>query len=233
MKRSRDTILVQRSNSQSDAVPASTTPGLVDDYGWSAAVAPHSCAYIAPRILALLAALRPARVLDLGCGNGALCGEIARRGYDIAGVEYDRAGVELARRTHPGLRFHRYGVQDDPQLLLAAEGAPFDVVVSTEVIEHLYAPHLLPRYAHRVLADNGRLVITTPYHGYLKNLALSLFDRWDAHHTPLWHGGHIKFWSRKTLTRLLNDNGFTVTAFGGVGRVPYFWKSMVLVARKR
>lgn len=207
---------------------------LVDDYGWAAATGPHSCGYIAPRILTLLAGLKPGRVLDLGAGNGALCAEIARHlGCHVAGVEYDRAGVELARRAHPGIRFHQYGVQDDPQRLLAEEGEPFDVVVSTEVIEHLFAPHLLPRYAHAVLKDTGRLILTTPYHGYLKNLALVLLDHWDTHHTPLWHGGHIKFWSRKTLTRLLHDNGFAVTAFGGVGRLPYLWKSMVLVAEKR
>jgi 2-polyprenyl-3-methyl-5-hydroxy-6-metoxy-1,4-benzoquinol methylase len=206
---------------------------LVEDYGWAGAADPHSCDYIAPHILGILARLKPARVLDLGSGNGALCAEIARLGCHVAGVEYDRAGVVLARREHPAINFHRYGVQDDPELLLAAEGEPFDVVVSTEVIEHLYAPHLLPRYAHRVLRANGKLVITTPYHGYLKNLALSLSNHWDAHHAPLWHGGHIKFWSRKTLTRLLHDNGFAVTGFGGVGRLPYLWKSMVLVSEKR
>jgi hypothetical protein len=48
----------------------------------------------------------------------------------------------------------------------------------------------------------------------------------------LWHGGHIKFWSRATLSQLLRDNGFTVIDFSGVGRVPYLWKSMVLVAQK-
>jgi len=75
------------------------------------------------------------------------------------------------------------------------------------------------------------LVISTPYHGYIKNLALSVFDKWDSHHTPLWHGGHIKFWSRKTLTQLLEDNGFKVIGFSGVGRIPYLWKSMILIAK--
>lgn len=74
-------------------------------------------------------------------------------------------------------------------------------------------------------------MISTPYHGYLKNLALSAFNKWDKHHTPLWHGGHIKFWSRRTLTSLIEANGFRVTEFHGVGRAPWLWKSMILVAR--
>ena len=108
----------------------------------------------------------------------------------------------------------------------------FDAVVSTEVIEHLFSPHLLPLFAAGTLDKGGYLILTTPYHGYLKNLVLALLDGWDTHLTPLWHGGHIKFWSRKTLTRLLSENGFEVVGFSGVGRLPYLWKSMVLVARK-
>jgi len=176
-------------------------------------------------------ALGSKRVLDLGSGNGALCAELARAGCDAVGVEYDRHGIEISRRNHPGRRFYNFGVQDDPRLLLAQEEA-FDAVVSTEVIEHLFSPHMLPIYARGVLKDGGHLILTTPYHGYFKNLALAIFGVWDKHHTPLWHGGHIKFWSRATLTRLLSENGFRVVGFSGVGRLPYLWKSMVLVAQK-
>jgi hypothetical protein len=37
------------------------------------------------------------------------------------------------------------------------------------------------------------LIITTPYHGYLKNIALSVSVKFDHHVNPLWDGGHIKF----------------------------------------
>jgi hypothetical protein len=104
--------------------------------------------------------------------------------------------------------------------------------VSTEVVEHLFSPDALPIYASQVLKEKGYLILTTPYHGYLKNLGLSIFNKWDFHHTALWHGGHIKFWSRATLTQLLEQNGFKVVRFSGVGRVPYAWKSMVIVAQR-
>ena len=146
-------------------------------------------------------------------------------------MENDQQGVRIAAAAYPSIRFFNFGVQDDPAKLLACE-QPFDVVVSTEVIEHLYAPHLLPTYARSCLRDGGFLIVTTPYHGYLKNLALSVLNKWDSHHTPLWHGGHIKFWSKATLTQLLAEHGFQVTGFSGVGRVPFLWKSMVIVARK-
>jgi len=204
---------------------------VVTEYGWDTEQGPQSCGYLAPRILTVLKELAVKRVLDLGAGNGKLCSVLSRAGYQVAGVEYDRQGVEIARNHYPDIPFHNFGVQDDPAELLTHEEI-FDAVVSTEVIEHLFSPHLLPRYAAAVLKEKGYLVITTPYHGYVKNLALSIYGRWDSHHTPLWHGGHIKFWSRDTLTVLLKESGFNVIGFSGVGRVPYLWKSMVLIAQR-
>jgi 2-polyprenyl-3-methyl-5-hydroxy-6-metoxy-1,4-benzoquinol methylase len=203
----------------------------VGDYGWDTAEGPHSCGYIAPKVMSMLEQLKIKRVLDLGSGNGKLCSELARAGYEVAGSECDTQGVAIARRTYPGLPFYNFGVHDDPAELLAQE-RPFEAVVSTEVVEHLFAPHLLPRYAAQTLRDGGYLILTTPYHGYLKNLALSLLNQWDKHHGALWHGGHIKFWSRKTLTQLVEQNGFRAVGFSGVGRAPYLWKSMMLVAKK-
>lgn len=201
------------------------------NYGWDSETAPCSCGYVAPAVLDILKRLGSARVMDLGAGNGALCAMMKAQGLDVVGLEYDSEGCAVAHRANPDIPFYNMSVEDDPAKLLATE-TPFDAVVSTEVVEHLYAPHFLPIFAAQVLKPGGYVVISTPYHGYLKNLVLSIFGKWDFHHTALWHGGHIKFWSRKTLTQLLEANGFQVTQFIGVGRLPLLWKSMILVARK-
>jgi hypothetical protein len=87
------------------------------------------------------------------------------------------------------------------------------------VIEQLVRPFSLPRFAKQLLRPGGHLIISTSYHGYLKNLILALTNRWDAHLNPFWDGGHIKFWSCKTLSQLLNE---TVSAsFGSSERVDY------------
>lgn len=198
-------------------------------YGWHN---PDSCpchSYIEPTILRLLEQLRARKILDLGCGNGALCRTLKDSGFIPIGCDADKDGVSIAREANPDIPFILLNVSDSPEKLGDRE---FDAVVSTEVIEHLFSPQQLPRFARAVLKQNGRLIVTTPYHGYLKNLALSFLNKWDTHHTVLWEGGHIKFWSRKTLTALLEQEGFVVEKFAGVGRVPLLWKSMVLVARK-
>ncbi len=204
---------------------------LVESYGWDTVVGPESCGYITPVVLKILESLKAKRVVDIGSGNGSLVANMRQVGYYAVGVEYDKSGVALSLKNYPEINFYNLGVQDDPTPLLETEGQPFDAVVSTEVVEHLFSPHLLPLFAHRLMVEGGHLVISTPFHGYIKNLALSVFNMWDKHHTPLWHGGHIKFWSQKSLTKLLEQNGFKVVQFHGVGRLPYLWKSMILVAK--
>jgi 2-polyprenyl-6-hydroxyphenyl methylase/3-demethylubiquinone-9 3-methyltransferase len=170
------------------------------------------------------------RVLDIGCGTGVLCGAFQRQGCRAVGVDLSESGVALARQHFPECRFELLGVND---LTLAQLGeAPFDIVVSTEVIEHLYAPRTLVTAAFAALKPGGLFIATTPYHGFLKNLAISLCDHWDVHADPLWDGGHIKLFSRNTLFRILEEAGFRDIRFRGVGRLPFLWMSMAAAGRK-
>lgn len=202
----------------------------VIDYGWQDAAKTCSHSYLEPAILKLCNKLALKRILDLGCGNGALCKTLFDAGFEVVGCDADEKGIQLGQQENPEISFKHLGVYDDPLLLASSD---FDAVVSTEVIEHLLTPRHLPKFAKAVLKENGFLIITTPYHGYLKNLVLSILNKWDSHHSPSWDGGHIKFWSPATLTKLLEEEGFAIKSFQGVGRFPYLWKSMILVAQKR
>jgi len=105
---------------------------------------------------------------------------------------------------------------------------PFDIVISTEVIEHLYSPRLYISGCYKAVRPGGLFVCSTPYHGYLKNLLIALLNKNDSHTSPLWDGGHIKFWSRKTLGQLLTETGFTNLQFRGAGRMPFLWMTMLM-----
>lgn len=201
---------------------------VVGSYGWKGGEAQCSQEYIAPALIATLKRLKTQRILDLGCGNGALTRALAEAGFDVLGCDADREGIDHAKLA--GGQFTVASIYDNPAKLGHGD---FDAVVSAEVVEHLFSPRQLPAFAAAVLKPHGYLIVTTPYHGYLKNLALSLFNKWDTHLDPFWEGGHIKLFSRKTLARLLEEGGFDVVSFQGVGRFPLLWKSMLLVARLR
>lgn len=201
------------------------------DYGFKNAQESHMHARFLPHLFALAGDLRPGmRVLDVGCGNGFTCGEFLKRGCKVVGVDLSEQGIELARRTHPNGRFELLAADD--RLLSNLGEQPFDLVVSTEVVEHLYAPRDYARGCFNALKLGGRFICTTPYHGYLKNLTLSLAGKWDAHANPLWDGGHIKLWSRRTLGRLLEETGFKDLQFRGAGRMPFLWMTMVVAVDK-
>lgn len=203
---------------------------ITSQYRFGSAAPPHTANYLTTHIIAMCRQIAAHRVLDLGCGNGALCGALSEAGFDVTGCDPSEEGIEFARRTYPQCQFSLLSVYDDPATLGEAH---FDVVVSTEVIEHLFLPRALPRFAATILPKDGFLILSTPYHGYIKNFALALSGKFDNHFTALWDGGHIKFWSRATLTKLLEEEGFLVTGFIGAGRIPYLWKSMILIAQKQ
>src|SRR6202008_4101385 len=105
---------------------------------------------------------------------------------------------------------------------LEARFGRFSAVLSLEVVEHLYYPRRLAEAAFALLEPGGTLVISTIYHGYLKNIALAVLGRFDRHVDPLWDHGHIKFWSRRTLAALLTEAGFEDIAIRRPDIVPQF-----------
>ena len=144
-------------------------------------------------------------MLDAGCGNGDWAALFADRGCTVVGVDPSHSGIEIARRTYPAARFECMEVSED--ILDRLREAPFDLVISTEVVEHL-DPGTLARSCYAALVPGGTIIVYRPFHGRLKDVALAVSGKLDRHHDALRVGGHIKFFSQPTLERLLLDAGF-------------------------
>lgn len=168
------------------------------------------------------------RAFDLGCGNGATAGFLADRGFEVTGIDTSESGIEVARKSYPNCHFEVGSAYDD----LAAKFGRYPLIVSLEVVEHLFDPRRYARNLHNLLEPGGTAIVSTPYHGYLKNVALAVTGKLEGHFTVLWDGGHIKFFSIDTLGRLLGEAGFREQRFIRVGRVPPLAKSMIAIVRK-
>jgi len=201
-------------------------------YGWASAAENESHGYLVPAVTRILIERfegRRARIVDLGCGNGYVSARVARLGFDVVGVDASEDGIRLAQGAYPCARFAVGSIYDEdlPSQMGVGDGA--DAVIALEVVEHLFYPRRLFEQSRRILRKGGLLIVSTPYHGYLKNLAISLAGGWDKHFTASWDGGHIKFFSEETLGALAREAGFRDLRFEGVGRAPWLWKSMIMI----
>jgi len=190
---------------------------------------------IADTVFAIITAQQGVKTIcDLGCGNGYLAGQLGERGYSVLGIDASDTYLDIAREYNSSDRvtFLKGLIDRDLANELSAARGPFDLVVSSDVIEHLYNPLEFLETAHALLRPGGIAVIGTPYHGYLKNVAISLAGKWDVHHSVHWHGGHIKFFSAPSLRKLMLRAGFADPRFHYYGRVPGFWKNMIAVSVK-
>jgi len=201
-----------------------------DGYVYTTAADSHTHDYLWKPVLSELANLRSAttsrRLFDLGCGNGSTAAALTAAGFEVTGVDPSTNGIQIANREYPNIRLDVGSCYDD----LAAKYGTFPALISLEVVEHVFLPRKFAKCVFDLLEPGGTAVISTPYHGYLKNLAIALTGKMDAHFTALWDYGHIKFWSRTTLRSLLEEAGLRVARFIRVGRIPAFAKSMVVVA---
>jgi len=162
------------------------------------------------RLIAALGGRRSGRVLDFGCGDGALLGLLHKQqpALELHGFDPNEHGLAAGRAM-----LERHGVR---ATLHADAGAlpddGFDAVVCTEVIEHVTDPAALLQTIRRVLAPGGTAVISTPI-----RLAE---EPWDQNHRFEWFPSEFR--------RLLEASGLHVTRVEAVMPVAaveaYFWR---------
>jgi SAM-dependent methyltransferase len=138
---------------------------------------------------------RTGRLLDVGCGAGTFLRAAARAGWEAVGVEVSATAAEHNRAA--GFEVFN-GFLEEARY---PEGH-FDVVVASEVLEHVPDPGEMLREIQRVLRSGGLLWATTPNGRGLSARALGL--GWSAVCPP----EHLHLFSRLAVESLLSETGF-------------------------
>ena len=146
-------------------------------------------------------------------------------GYAVQGMDISSNALEMAKRNNPDVSFELLS----PDGSIPAPDATFDAVWCTEVIEHILDVHVFLSEIRRVLKPSGILILTTPYHGLLKNLFIVLL-KFDRHFNPEY--SHIRYFDKKGLSRCLYKAGFSPFKWDGFGRFYPLWRGWFVVARK-
>jgi len=169
------------------------------------------------------------RVLDVGCGEGRFAAELARAGFLVTGVDVAEEPLRRARARHPDLDL-------DLRVIGACgpwplEDASFEVVWAGETIEHVADTAGWLSEVRRVLRSGGSLLLSTPAHGRLSMLMLAFSQRsLDAHFDP--RSDHLRFYTRRTLARLLEEFGFEQIRVSGAGGRPGARRVLLASARR-
>jgi SAM-dependent methyltransferase len=167
-------------------------------------------------------------VLDAGCGSGYFSQRLQQAGYEVTGIDISENALAMTQvRVGANAQLYRHRLDESPWPV--GDGS-VDAIWSSEVIEHLFGVYEYLAEANRVLRDGGHLILTTPFHGRLKNVVLALLY-FDRHFNNI-DGGHIRFFTRAALNTVLGRFGFKEVAFRTIGRLPPLAKTMFVVYQK-
>jgi cyclopropane fatty-acyl-phospholipid synthase-like methyltransferase len=143
------------------------------------------------RILNLLDQTPARSLIDLGCGNGQLLDEIAKRfpQVKLAGIDLSENQVQENRVREPAIEWIATDLQKPVEV-----HDTFDVVVASEIIEHLDQPDALLRNAASMTNAGGMLILTTQS-GPIRETERRV--------------GHIRHFHASTLDTMLRNNGWS------------------------
>lgn len=165
------------------------------------------------------------RVLDVGCGEGAILRSVESQTSLRVGTDIALPALRSAIAKRPDTGFVCAGADEG----LPFRSEAFDVVFAGDIIEHLFDCGAFIKEVHRVLKPDGLLALTLPCHQLAKRVLISAFF-FERHFDP--EGAHIRFFTQKSLTRLLARNGFRAESTKYYGRVWPLYQGMFTVARR-
>lgn len=140
------------------------------------------------------------RVLDIGCATGYFGEILKKQGKYVVGVDVSQKAINIAKRKLDKAYALDLEQENLPKL------KPFDLILLSEVIEHLFTPELTFQKLLKLLKPKGYILISTPNFLYWGNRLQLLKGDFKYSNQGVFDHGHIHFYSYKTLTQLIKEN---------------------------
>ncbi|HEX6897602.1 MAG TPA: bifunctional glycosyltransferase/class I SAM-dependent methyltransferase [Bryobacteraceae bacterium] len=145
-------------------------------------------------------------VLDIGCGEGFFAAELAKSGNRISGVD-DRIvpANDVFEQYFSADLDHGIG-----PVVTQLNGKRFDRVLLLDVLEHLKSPEQILQQVHSTLKREGAAIVSLPNIANIVVRLMLLFGRFNYQQRGLLDKTHLRFFTRKTARRLLEENGYII-----------------------
>lgn len=137
------------------------------------------------------------RILEIGCGFGYLTYALAKSGYDVSGIDISQVAVDQAIKRY-GHHFACADVREYAKKM----GAAYDIIILTEVIEHIENVIEFLSAADQLLLPGGNLIVTTP-----NRTPYPADMLWETEPPPV----HLWWFSEQSTRSLANKLGHKVT----------------------
>jgi 2-polyprenyl-3-methyl-5-hydroxy-6-metoxy-1,4-benzoquinol methylase len=152
------------------------------------------------------------KVLDVGCYDGSLGKELIKKGNQVYGIEINKKAAQLAEKRGLKIKIQDFTKRFDYQANF------FDVIVASEVIEHVLDTDFFIKEIKRVLRPNGYLILTTPNAASLGRRIYLLLGKNPYFEASFGFpknadAGHIRFFVKDLLLDYLRHHDFEVDCF--------------------
>lgn len=154
----------------------------------------------------IVSRLRPGeRILDVGCGSGEIARLMHARGCAVVGIELSPEKAAKARAFCDEVL-----VGNIEAMPLAFEPGSFDVIVLSNILEHLNNPVATLRRLAPLLRPTGRAFVDLPNVAHWGVRLRLLRGRWDYEDAGILDRTHLRFYTRKTAREMLEQTGFEI-----------------------
>lgn len=160
-----------------------------------------------PHSLALMLVGHDQRVLEVGCSTGHVTEHLVAAGNHVVGVDLDPDAIEFARP----LLDAAFVLNLDDQRVSEHVTGPFDVIVLGDVLEHVREPAVVLADVTKLLAATGRFVISLPNVAHIDVRLMLLAGDWEYQHDGLLDATHLRWFTRASIRRLLDECGLVAT----------------------
>jgi 2-polyprenyl-3-methyl-5-hydroxy-6-metoxy-1,4-benzoquinol methylase len=158
------------------------------------------------------------KILEVGCGEGKFSAMLTEQGKETWAIEPNPASANIAAK---GIAKVFCGTIDEKLSEIPDE--TFDVIVMNDVIEHLTEPWDDIQKLKSKLKKDGVFVSSIPNVRYAKNLFHVLFKRdWKYSDDRILDITHYRFFTKKSIRRLWEENGYSVQKMKGINRTKSF-----------